>query len=238
MIDQIWKRVLRNLLTKLGVAELLFGSTEGVVTVDAQRLARHILTVGLNAEKLQMPLAVNIDSDTTSALFLTGPGVKIMSGSFVTDDSSIGAYSYVGFNSLVCKAKVGRYVSIADNVSIGAGEHGLGNISTSSVFYDGAYEELTTNAVSIGHDAWIGTASVIRRGVHIGIGAVVGANSFVNRDVSPYTIVAGSPAKVIGRRFSETDSMQLLTSHWWDKSPEEARTEIARLSRLLGRGKS
>ena len=238
MVNRWLKSMVQKFLARAGVAEFLFGQVDADATVPTQRLARHVLSVALKADKLQMPLGLNISSDSTQAPFLAGAGVNIMRGSFVTNDSLIGAYSYVGFNCLICRTNIGRYASIADGVSIGAGEHELGNISTSSIFYEDAYRDLTKDTVAIGHDAWIGTGSIVRRGVRIGIGAVVGANSFVNRDVLPYTIVAGSPARVIGQRFSETGIAEILRSQWWDKPPAEARTEIARLAALLERRKT
>ena len=75
-----------------------------------------------------------------------------------------------------------EYVSIANNVTIGAGEHDLNKISTSSLFYDNAYDVLTEKDCIIGNDVWIGVDSIIRRGVTIGNGAIIGANSFVNQD--------------------------------------------------------
>ena len=73
----------------------------------------------------------------------------------------------------------------------------------------------------IGNDVWIGQNAVILPGVHIGDGAIIGANSVVGSDVAPYTIVIGNPAKVLRRRFDDELIGLLLQFRWWDKSAEE-----------------
>ena len=73
----------------------------------------------------------------------------------------------------------------------------------------------------IGSDVWIGTKSVIRGGVKVGHGAVIGASSVVTKDVRPYAIVAGSPAKEIRLRFDETTITRLLNSKWWQLDPAD-----------------
>ena len=73
---------------------------------------------------------------------------------------------------------------------------------------------------------WIGQNAVILPGVHIGDGAIIGANSVVGRNVEPYTIVAGNPAKVLRKRFDDEMIGLLLTFKWWDKSIEEINSLI------------
>ena len=73
----------------------------------------------------------------------------------------------------------------------------------------------------IGNDVWIGQNAVILPGVHIGDGAIIGANSVVGSDIAPYTIVVGNPAKVLRKRFDEELIGLLLSFRWWDKSIEE-----------------
>ena len=70
----------------------------------------------------------------------------------------------------------------------------------------------------IGNDVWLGYHTTVMPGVHIGDGAVIGTNSTVNKDIEPYTIVAGSPAKTIRKRFSDQDIELLLKIKWWDWS--------------------
>jgi virginiamycin A acetyltransferase len=155
--------------------------------------------------------------------------VEIQEGSNISEDCKIGSFTYIGFNCTVTKSEIGRYCSIANNVSIGIGEHRLEKVSTSSIFYDNPYEVLTQKKCTIGNDVWIGTNSVIRRGVRIGDGAVVGANSFVNRDVPDFAVCAGSPAKILKYRFNESQIGAIRNSKWWELDVAEAKTVIMKL---------
>ena len=182
---------------------------------------------------LRMPLLESVNSDQTAAKFFDGENIQVMQGSIVSVDSRIGANTYVGFNCHITKARIGRYVSIADNVMIGPGEHRLDRISTHSLFYDAPYETLTEAPCVIEDDAWIGAACIIRRGVTIGTGAVIGANSFVNKDVLPFAIMAGSPARYIGSRFDEQTAERILASRWWKLPADEARALIEQLTQQI-----
>jgi len=75
--------------------------------------------------------------------------------------------------------------------------------------------------LEIGHDVWIGTRVIVMAGVKIGTGAVVGAGSIVTRNIPPYAIVAGSPARIIRYRFEPDIIERLLSSKWWELSPEQ-----------------
>jgi acetyltransferase-like isoleucine patch superfamily enzyme len=154
---------------------------------------------------------------------------SIMKGANISDDSLIGSYCYIGYNTFITKTTIGRYCSIANNVSIGNGEHLINNISTSSLFYDKPYEVLTLKDCIIGNDVWIGVCSTIRRGVTIGNGAIIGANSFVNKDVPPYAIVGGVPAKIIRYRFSDEQIEAIEKSNWWDFDISEAKKITSQL---------
>lgn len=155
--------------------------------------------------------------------------VEIMSSAILSGENEIGEYTYIGFNSIITKSKIGRYCSIAGNVSIGIGEHKINRVSTNSIFYKNPWETLTEKECVIGNDVWIGTNSVIRRGVAVGDGAVIGANSFVNKDVKPFEVVAGSPAKFIKMRFPVLTIEQIQKSNWWSKDLNEAKSLIEKL---------
>ncbi len=163
------------------------------------------------------------------------PTTKILPSSRVSKDSIIGKYCYVGERCDITKAEIGNYVSIANNVSIGPGEHSLTKISTNSLFYEAPYLNLTHGHCKIQSDAWIGVDSIIRRGVIVGIGAVVGANSFVNSDVPDFAIVAGSPARVIGYRFNEACQQMILESKWWNMDLDEAKKTMTALSDAISK---
>jgi len=142
-------------------------------------------------------------------------------------DTILGRYSYIGSYCTVVNTKIGSFCSIADNCIIGGASHPLNWVSTSPIFYDGHNVmgvNLTNNKYTkfketiIGNDVWIGSNSLIKGGVTIANGAVIAMGSIVTKDVDPYAIVAGNPAKLIRLRFDENTVSKLLSSKWWDLS--------------------
>ena len=178
-------------------------------------------------------LKLDIRSNNVFIPAIKGEYVKIMEDTIVNSGSSVGKHTYIGRNCTITNAEIGNYTSIANNVTIGAGEHPLNKISTNSIFYDKPKKELFSKRCIIGHDVWIGVDSIIRRGVKIGNGAVIGANSFVNSDIPDFAIAVGSPAKVIKFRFEEEDRKKINTTEWWEKDPEEAREIINKLEKEI-----
>jgi len=136
----------------------------------------------------------------------------------------IGDFSYIGYNCSITKANIGRYVSIANNVAIGQGEHLLNEISTNSIFYDNAFEILTKRDVNISDDVWLGVNSIILRGVTIGRGAIIGAGAVVTKDIPAYAISVGVPAKIIKFRFTNEQILKIEESKWWMHPPKEAKS--------------
>lgn len=152
-------------------------------------------------------------------------------------NSEIGAYSYISFDCRLIGCRIGKFCSIGPRVYAGFSSHPVRQwVSTHPAFYMNigetlgyrihedcaplfdAYKEVIPGFLSrIGNDVWIGADAKILDGVTIGNGAVVAAGSVVNKDVSPYTIVGGVPAKVIGKRFSEEQIAFLQDFKWWDK---------------------
>lgn len=140
--------------------------------------------------------------------------------------SSIGKYSYVGVNTWIVNAQIGNFCSIANEVYVGLETHTLDNISTSPIFTeikngtghswaDRNYA-LPSKRTVIGSDVWIGYKAMICAGVRIGNGAVIGAGAVVTKDVPPYAIVGGVPARIIRYRFPSSDIALLIKSEWWN----------------------
>jgi acetyltransferase-like isoleucine patch superfamily enzyme len=160
--------------------------------------------------------------------------IEVMGGSSVDASSKIGSYTYIGRNTHITKSDIGRYSSIGNNVSIGQGEHSLDQVSTSSRFYASAWDLLTTGKCEVGHDVWVGVDAVILRGVRIGVGAVVAANAVVTKDVPPFAIVGGVPARLIRYRFSKEKQKVILESAWWELDSDKATEEIRKIETRLG----
>lgn len=172
-----------------------------------------------------------ISSTEVSLRALLGRNITIGRGTQVDELSTIGSYTYLGRNCTVTKSKIGRYVSIGNNVTIGPGEHELCRFSTSSLFYTNPYDELTRGECILENDAWIGVDAIIMRGVRIGIGAVVAANAVVTKDVPDYAIVAGVPAKVLKYRLDEKQQVKVTASQWWNYDLQEARSILENLAK-------
>ena len=151
---------------------------------------------------------------------------KIESGtSFIS--SSIGKHSFCGYNCDVYRAEIGCFTSIANGVSLGGARHPMEWVGMSPVFYAGrdsvkakfSKHVLPESAkVKVGHDVWIGRSAIVLAGVNVGNGAVIGAGAVVTKNVPPYAIVAGNPARLIRYRFEETIIERLIKISWWDFS--------------------
>lgn len=147
--------------------------------------------------------------------------------------SSIGRYSYVARNCFVTDARIGAFTSIAGGCYIGGTGHPLNWVSTSSVFHKwenvfkrnfSRHEFEIFQETTIGNDVWIGANAMIRAGVTIADGAVVGMGAVVTKDIGPYEIWGGNPARLIRKRFDDETIKRLLVSKWWEKSEEEIET--------------
>lgn len=139
----------------------------------------------------------------------------------------MGKYSYMGSFNSVCDTVIGSFCSIASYCAIGGGKHPIDAVSTSPIFYSGRnilkkhfadFPEATNNGVIIGNDVWIGEAVFIKDGVEIGSGAIIGAHSVVTKDIPPYAIAVGVPARVLKYRFDDNTIQKLLDIKWWEWS--------------------
>ncbi|MFB6341486.1 DapH/DapD/GlmU-related protein [Saccharicrinis sp. FJH62] len=148
-------------------------------------------------------------------------------GNSIINNCSISSYSYIGRNCLVQNTKIGKFCSIANDVFIGLGTHPTDYFSTSPLLYrkkntfglslvdeDKAFDEY--REIEIENDVWIGARAIILDGVKIGNGAIVASNSVVTKDVPPYAIVGGVPAKVLKFRFDVEKIDELNAMQWWN----------------------
>lgn len=145
---------------------------------------------------------------------------------------NMGRHSYCGYGCFILETDIGRYCSIGDGVTMGLNGHPLDWVSTSPAFYsaqDGAFSgelaaslkfDTSSPKTHIGNDVWIGKNAMLRAGITVGNGAVIGMGSVVTKDVPPYAIVAGNPARMIRMRFSQELIDRLQASRWWDYPPE------------------
>lgn len=150
--------------------------------------------------------------------------------------STMGDYSYVGRNSRVIHAEIGKFCSIASETKIGMGTHTLDKISTSPIFTEAKngtkHSWVNESAVNpfkrviVGNDVWIGVRTMVMGGVKIGDGAVIGAGSIVTKDIPPYAVVAGVPAKVIRYRFPQEQIEALMSNPWWELPEDKLREHI------------
>ncbi|WP_305967639.1 MULTISPECIES: CatB-related O-acetyltransferase [unclassified Mameliella] len=141
--------------------------------------------------------------------------------------AKIGDYSYVGGGSRLQNVTIGKFCSIGPDVRIGLGVHPVDHVSTYPGFYSttasGCTAFTTTSLIKehtpieIGHDVWVGAGATLMDGVNIGHGAVIGAGAVVARDVAPYSIVAGVPARRLRDRFDQEMVAFLLDFAWWDR---------------------
>lgn len=135
------------------------------------------------------------------------------------DRSQIGKYNYIGKNSSLNSVKIGNYCSIASNVHIGGMDHNYKFYSTSPLLNKNVIYQLET---VIGHDVWIGTGCIIKLGISIGNGSVIGAGSFVNKDIPPNSIAFGSPAIIHKERLAAETFIKIQQSEFWNYPPSKA----------------
>lgn len=166
-----------------------------------------------------------------------GTYVEIGRGSRI-QNAEIGDYSYCDRFCDIANATVGKFANIASFVRVGPTDHPMGNASLHHFLYRSAdywedaerdedfFARRRARRATIGHDTWLGHGAVIRPEVTVGDGAVIASMAVVTRDVEPYVVVAGIPARPIRRRLPEPVAERMQALAWWDWSHGRLRAAL------------
>lgn len=157
----------------------------------------------------------------------------------VMDKSELGFGSYINQNTILKNAIVGKFCCISWNVCLyGGSSH---NSTSPSMYTSYHWKSIFGESIEsikkekkntiIANDVWIGNGAIVINGVNVGNGAVIGAGAVVTKDVPPYTVVAGVPAKVLYKRFTDEVIERLEKIQWWNW-PEEILAKHERLLRI------
>jgi phosphonate metabolism protein (transferase hexapeptide repeat family) len=182
------------------------------------------------------------------------PSAKLKDASFgrycevgahtVLNEVTMGDYSYVEHESQITYTTIGKFCSIASMTRINPGNHPMHRAAQShftyraSAYFSGESDDAEFFAwrrdhhCTIGHDVWLGHGAIVLPGRNVGTGAVIAAGAIVTKDVAPYTIVAGNPARPLRRRFSEAVEDGLMELAWWDWDHEMLRQALPDFRKL------
>jgi acetyltransferase-like isoleucine patch superfamily enzyme len=166
-------------------------------------------------------------------------GANIVDFKTIIIDSNVGYASVIGPSGRIINTEIGRYCSIGPRLNCVIGTHPSHTfVSTSNLFYStkkprgftyvthdkfqefNYADKVRRKSVIIGNDVWIGDSVTLLEGIKIGDGAIIAAGSVVTKDIPPYTIVGGVPARLIRNRFSDKEIDFLIKIKWWNKDEE------------------
>lgn len=158
---------------------------------------------------------------------------RFAQGAIVYENAQIGNYNYIGPYTVINNCRIGNYCSIGPGCKLGLGEHDLHAISTYPSMNNGdgnmnLFDH--EHATRIENDVWLGANAVVKQGVCIATGAVVGAGAVVTKDVPPYAIVVGAPARILRYRFPEEKIQKLIASQWFREDLQKAKESVKKLA--------
>lgn len=198
-----------------GINNLLKNLSLQRIFLQSKRL-KNLYT--LRNKNAVISLGCNINETKFGDNIFLGENVSIL-------NSFIGDFSYVNRNTSIMNTSIGKFCSIGPNVQIILGKHPSAFVSTHPAFYANnkpfkTFSDQTYikeyDSVTIGNDVWIAEGVIIPSGVTIGNGAIITARSVVTKDVEPYSIVGGVPARHIKFRFEESMVKIINDSEWWN----------------------
>lgn len=193
-----------------------------------------------NRHKVKIGLYCQVRNTVFEGKNSVADGTKLL-------NCKVGYGSYINKCTSLSFVKIGRFCSIADSVCTSLGNHPINYVSTHPSFYYNTEKQIgwtlykgeplfkeiykfpkgeNLYQVVIGNDVWIGSHVLIMGGIKIGDGAIIAAGAVVTKDVEPYSVVGGVPAKLIKMRFPEEQIDQLLKIKWWDRSISDIESNI------------
>ncbi|PJF28180.1 MAG: acetyltransferase [Phototrophicales bacterium] len=158
-------------------------------------------------------------------------------------ESVIGDYTYTAGDNSIIYADIGKFCSIASHVRVNPGNHPMGRVTQHHMTYRRAmygfgeddkafFDWRREHRCIIGHDVWIGHAAIVMPGVQIGTGAVIGSGAVVTKNIAPYEIAVGVPARPIRKRFSDDVIAKLMAIAWWDWDHDTLKARIDEMNDL------
>ena len=199
-------------------------------------LWRWIMSLKLKKKNVRVSPRAHFDPKTFCE------GNNVIAKNAVVSRAYIGRNTYINPDSDLTNCKIGRFCSIGPGISVIADSHPSSVfVSTSPSFFSTNRQNgqtfVTKNKfedrlsvdgydIVIGNDVWVGTKAMIKGGITIGDGAIVAMGAVVTKDVPPYAIVGGVPAKIIKFRFTEEQIAKLLDIQWWNQSDEWLRSHV------------